>query len=81
MTTAIRAEPAYRAVRACGEPAPGQLPAWAVREPGEPAADWLLRLTISYAVMGHQVNDLGGQDPYPRYGASQNDIDEETPGD
>jgi hypothetical protein len=27
------------------------------------------------------VNDLGGQDPYPWFGADQNDIDTEAPGE
>jgi hypothetical protein len=44
---------------------------------GDPARFAIFRL-ISGQAAAQAVNDLGGQDPYPRYGADANDTDQET---
>ena len=65
------------------------------RQDGESAGAYLVRVAERYAAsrpaaLGRLawieqidnaalVSDLGGQDPYPRYGADQNDFDTEAP--
>lgn len=76
--------------------ATGEMPDyWTTREPGEPAATFIVRMAAGYlrsrasqdldrAASRYRLADAldprnaGGQDPYPRYGADQNDMDEEA---